>query len=113
MGIPSKKVLKTLYVTEKTEMLQGLVDANSNRSLKRCESAKYVFLVDLNANKYQIKEAVEEAYAAQNCKVESVNTITLPGKKKRSRGSVKQGKTGQLKKAIVTLRKGDRIIFED
>ena len=84
-------------------MLQGLVDANSNPSLKRCNQAKYVFLVHPDANKHQIKVAVEEAYAAQNCKVVKVNTITLPRKKKRVRGRAKHGETNQLKKAIVTL----------
>ena len=113
MGVASKMVLKTLYVTEKTEMLQGLVDAKSNPSLKRCNTAKYVFLVHPDANKHQIKLAVEEAYAAQKCKVIQVNTITLPRKKKRSKGSMKYGETSQLKKAIVTLREGDRISFED
>ncbi len=113
MGVASKNVLKTLYVTEKTEMLQGLVDAKSNPSLKRCNTVKYVFLVHPDANKHQIKQAVEEAYAAQKCKVLKVNTITLPRKKKRARGSSKQGETSQLKKAIVTLREGDRISFED
>jgi large subunit ribosomal protein L23 len=113
MSNASKNVLKTLHVTEKSEMLQGLVDANSNPSLKRCNTAKYVFLVHPDANKHQIKQAVEEAYASQKCKVVKVNTITLPRKKKRVRGSAKQGETNQLKKAIVTLREGDRIIFEE
>src|SRR3990167_1409114 len=106
-------ILKTLYVTEKTEVLQGLVDAQSNPSVKRCNQVKYVFLVHPDANKHQIKKAVEEAYAAQNCKVAKVNTITLPRKKKKARGSMREGVKSQLKKAIVTLREGDRISFED
>ena len=113
MGAPNGNVLKTLYVTEKSEMLQGLVDAKSNPSLARCNTVKYVFLVHPDANKHQIKAAVEEAYAAQKCRVLKVNTITLPRKKKRVRGSARQGETSQLKKAIVTLREGDRINFED
>ncbi len=112
MGVAYGNVLKTLYVTEKSEMLQGLVDAKSNPCLARFNSVKYVFLVHPDANKHQIKVAVEEAYAAQNCKVVKVNTITLPRKKKRVRGSARQGETSQLKKAIVTLREGDRINFE-
>lgn len=113
MAVASKMVLKTLHVTEKAEMLQGLVDSKSNPCIARCNTAKYVFLVHPDANKQQIKVAVEEAYAAQNCKVIKVNTITLPRKKKRVRGSAKQGSVAQLKKAIVTLREGDRINFED
>lgn len=113
MGVASNNILKTLHVTEKSEMLQGLVDAKSNPSLARCNTIKYVFLVHPEANKHQIKKAVEEAYAAQKCRVLKVNTITLPRKKKRVRGRAKQGETIQLKKAIVTLREGDRIIFED
>ena len=107
----SKMVLKTLYVTEKAEMLQGLVDAKSNPSVARCNTMKYVFLVHPDASKHEIKRAVEENYT--NCKVLRVNTITLPRKKKRVRGSFKHGETSQLKKAIVTLREGDRINFED
>ena len=60
---------------------------------------KYTFLVHPDANKRQIKEAVEEMF--EGTKVKSVNTMKCEGKNKR-RGMV-VGKTAKTKKAIVTL----------
>ncbi len=65
---------------------------------------KYLFRVTPEANKIQIKQAVEEIY---NVKVLSVNTLKMHGKWKRLR--YKAGKTPDWKKAIVTLREGDKI----
>ena len=60
---------------------------------------KYTFLVHPEANKVQIKEAVEKMF--EGAKVKAVNTMNLEGKKKR-RGMV-IGNTAKRKKAIVTL----------
>ena len=60
---------------------------------------KYTFYVHPEANKTQIKEAVEKMF--EGTKVKSVNTMNLDGKTKR-RGLV-YGKTAKKKKAIVTL----------
>ena len=60
---------------------------------------RYGFIVDRNANKLQIKEAVEKMFAGT--KVASVNTMNLDGKTRR-RGNV-FGKTAKMKKAIVQL----------
>ena len=60
---------------------------------------KYTFLVHPEANKAQIKEAVEKMF--EGTKVKSVNTMNNDGKKKR-RGMV-VGKTAKTKKAIVAL----------
>ena len=60
---------------------------------------KYTFLVHTEANKTQIKEAVEKMF--EGTKVKSVNTMNMDGKKKR-RG-VTVGKTAKTKKAIVAL----------
>ena len=60
---------------------------------------KYTFLVHPEANKVQIKEAVEKMF--EGAKVKAVNTMNLEGKTKR-RGMV-FGKTAKKKKAIVTL----------
>lgn len=65
---------------------------------------KYVFWVDKGANKIDIKRAVQELYKV---KVRKVNTLTSRGKKKRVRFA--EGKTPDWKKAIVTLRAGDKI----
>ena len=65
---------------------------------------KYVFLADKKANKLEIKKAIEEIYKV---KVEKVNTVTVKGKTKRVR--LVEGKTSDWKKAIVTLKEGDKI----
>ena len=65
---------------------------------------KYLFYVTKSANKIEIREAIEEIYKV---KVEKVNTITVRGKKKRVR--FVEGKTPDWKKAIVTLRQGEKI----
>ena len=65
---------------------------------------KYIFLVDMQANKLQIKQAIEQIYKV---KVTQVNTTKARGKTKRVR--FKQGKTADWKKAIVTLKAPDKI----
>ena len=77
-----------------------------NTSLQ--ESGKYVFEVSDAANKTQIKQAVEKAF---NVTVTAVNIVRVPGKMKRMGRSL--FKTSEWKKAIVSLKKGDKIqIFE-
>ncbi len=68
------------------------------------------FVVVKNANKLQIKKAVEEMY---NVTVESVNTMNYAGKVKSryTKSGVQVGKTAAYKKAIVTLVEGDKIDF--
>lgn len=70
------------------------------------ERNKVSFLVDHAANKQEIRAAVERIFAV---KVIEVNTIYLKGKRKRTR--MRQGKQPDQKKAIVTLREGDKIEF--
>lgn len=101
------QVIKHQYVTEKSMMLQRLKTAESNPSLKRCESPKYVFIVDRNANKYQIAQAIEEIYKDEGIKVVAVNTINVKAKARRVRG--RPGFKSAFKKAIVTLRPGDNL----
>lgn len=71
---------------------------------------KYGFIVDINANKIQVKQAVEQMY---NVTVESVNTLIMPGKKKSryTKGGIINGSTSKFKKAIVSLKEGDKIDF--
>ena len=71
----------------------------TEKSMADMGEKKYTFLVHPEANKTQIKEAVEKMF--EGTKVKSVNTINMDGKKKR-RGMV-VGKTAKTKKAIVTL----------
>jgi len=65
---------------------------------------KYLFRVAEDANKIQIRQAVEDIYKVQ---VTKVNTVKMHGKWKRLRHQA--GKTSDWKKAIVTLKEGDRI----
>lgn len=64
------------------------------------------FLVDIEANKPEIRAAVERIFAV---KVIEVNTVYLKGKWKRTR--MREGKRPDQKKAVVTLREGDKIEF--
>jgi len=100
-------VIKTRYLTEKVEMLQGLHKKESNPSLKKCNTPKYVFIVDKRANKAEIAMALEEIYRESNIRVRSVNTINTKPKPKNSKGKTVLGPT--YKKAIVTLEPGDEI----
>jgi len=78
----------------------------SETSMNAMADNKYTFLVAPEANKSQIKEAVEKMFPGT--KVESVNTMNKPGKTRR-RGMV-FGKTAKTKKAIVTLTKDSKPI---
>ena len=71
---------------------------------------RYGFIVKKNANKLQIKQAVEELYGVT---VENVNTMRYSGKKRNryTRSGIQTGKTSAYKKAIVTLAEGDTIDF--
>jgi len=69
---------------------------------------KYTFIVDKKANKTEIKNAVENIF---NVKVEKVSTMNVKGKPKRV-GRF-EGRTPSRKKAIVTLKPGQKIkLFE-
>ena len=71
---------------------------------------KFAFIVDKNANKIQIKEAVEKLY---DVKVAAVNTMNYDGKKKSryTKAGVVTGRRPTFKKAVVTLKEGDTIDF--
>lgn len=73
--------------------------------LKESEN-KILVEVDKNANKIEIKKAVEEIFKV---KVEKVSTINSKGKWKRFGRSI--GKRPDRKKAIITLKKGERLDF--
>ena len=86
-------VLKKPVLTEKTMTLQ----ANEN---------KYTFDVDVNANKVEIKQAVEAMFGV---KVESVNVMNVKPKTKRM--GRYEGKTNRRGKAIVKLAEGNEINY--
>ncbi|WP_153505933.1 50S ribosomal protein L23 [Cumulibacter manganitolerans] len=76
----------------------------SEKSYGLIEENKYTFLIHPDANKTQIKIAVEQIFGV---KVLSVNTINRQGKRKRTRYGI--GKRKDTKRAIVTVAEGDRI----
>ncbi len=71
---------------------------------------KYAFIVAKDANKIEIKKAVEKKF---DVSVKNVRTIFVKGKTKRmnTRRGITTGKRADWKKAIVTLREGDTIDF--
>jgi len=78
----------------------------TEKSMNAMAEKKYTFLVHPEANKSQIKEAVEKMF--DGAKVKSVNTMNQDGKTKR-RGMV-YGKTAKTKKAVVTLTEDSKDI---
>ncbi len=78
----------------------------TEKSMNGMADKKYTFLVNPEANKSQIKEAVEKMF--EGTKVKKVNTMNIQGKNKR-RGMI-VGKTAKQKKAIVTLTEDSKEI---
>jgi large subunit ribosomal protein L23 len=76
----------------------------SEKSYGLLDEGKYTFVVSPDANKTQIKQAVEEVFRV---KVTGVNTLNRQGKRRRTRFG--WGKRVDTKRAIVTLAEGDRI----
>jgi len=76
----------------------------SEKSYGLLDEGKYTFVVAPDANKTQIKQAVEEVFRV---KVTGVNTLNRQGKRRRTRTG--WGKRADTKRAIVTLADGDRI----
>jgi large subunit ribosomal protein L23 len=76
----------------------------SEKSYGLLDENKYTFVVRPDANKTQIKQAVEAVF---DVKVTSVNTLNRQGKRKRTRFGY--GKRKDTKRAIVSLAEGDRI----
>ncbi len=80
----------------------------SEKSTDLAVQNKYVFQVSMRANKHLIKKAIKEIF---NVMPEKVNIIRMRGKRKRVR--YQYGITPAWKKAIITLREGEKIeLFE-
>jgi large subunit ribosomal protein L23 len=87
-------------------LMKPLVTEKSMQSLQ--ESNRVSFKVKRDANKIQVRTAIEQIFEVT---VESVNMVTVRGKKKKFGRSVGQSK--DWKKAIVKLKEGDKIeLFE-
>ena len=78
----------------------------TEKSMMGVAEKKYVFEVAKDANKIEIKKAVEEIFGV---KVAKVNTINVPGKAKRM-GAARPGRTKNWKKAIVQLTEDSKTI---
>ncbi|MBN8554051.1 MAG: 50S ribosomal protein L23 [Deltaproteobacteria bacterium] len=91
-----RKLIKYPHVTEKASNLQS----NLNQ---------YVFVVEKDANKFEIKKAVEAL--KKNIEIESIRTVVVRGKVKRL--GMTKGKRSNWKKAIVRLKEGQSLeLFE-
>jgi large subunit ribosomal protein L23 len=90
-----KMILRKPHITEKTSKLQE-------------KNNQYTFLVDVNANKIEIKREIESRFRVS---VTGVNTVNYDGRKARVGRYF--GKKSDFKKATVTLAKGDKLdIYE-
>ena len=78
----------------------------TEQSMADVADKKYVFMVDVDSNKTEIKAAVEQIFGV---KVAKVNTIRMQGKVKRT-GAYPAGKRAEYKKAIVTLTADSKTI---
>ena len=82
----------------------------SEKSYALLDQGVYVFVVRPDANKIEIRQAVERIF---NVNVVKVNTLNRKGKKKRHRRQPKFGRRPDTKRAIVTLAEGQKIpLFE-
>ncbi len=81
----------------------------TEKSMDQSHYGKYTFRVATDANKIEIRQAIERVY---NVNVVKVNTMMVRGKKRRV-GRFPEGRTSDWKKAIVTLAPGQTIqVFE-
>ncbi len=93
----AKEILIKPIISEKAELLsEGL--------------NQYSFVVNKNANKIEVRNAVESMY---NVNVASVNTMVMPAKAKNrnTRSGLIKGRVSSFKKAIITLADGEEIDF--
>lgn len=90
----SFEIVKTVRVTEKGTRQGDKLN-------------QYTVVADRRANKLQIRQAVQELFKV---KVVRVNTMNVHGKARRQR-TTQAGRTSDWKKAIVTLKEGDKIVL--
>lgn len=86
-----RNVIKNPHISEKSTRLMQ-------------ESNNYIFVVDKDANKIEIAKAIEKMYKV---KVEKVQIVLIPSKKRRL--GLTEGRKHGYKKAIVKIKKGQKI----
>jgi len=94
MKVPAEVIIKPVITEKYIQLAEKL--------------GQYAFIVDRKANKYQIKNAIEQLY---NVKVDRVNTQQYIGKIKvrNTKRGISIGRVNRYKKAIVTLKEGYKI----
>lgn len=84
------------------DIIQSAVISEKSTDIK--SKGKYVFKIANDANKIEVKNAIEKLYEV---KVKSVNILNVKGKTKRSGRMLRAGKRPDTKKAVVTLQSGE------
>jgi large subunit ribosomal protein L23 len=87
-------------------LVRPVITEKVNLQMER--SGRYTFVVGKQANKLEIKKAIEEFYGV---KVEEVNTVVVPAKNKMrsTKAGILTGRKPSYKKAIITLAEGETI----
>ena len=88
------RIIKQPLITEKTTILR--------------ESNKYAFVVDIKANKADIRKAAEELFDLKD-KIVKINTMQVSGKTKGQFWRYRQGRQPNWKKVIITVTEGTTI----
>lgn len=94
MSVPAHQILIAPIITEESQ-------------IQSVKSNQYTFRVKPGANKHQIREAIESVFPG--VRVVRVNTMNYEGKTRRQFGSRRVGRRPDWKKAVITLRDGDKI----
>lgn len=91
-------------------LIRPIVNETQTRMTERSNNRIYGFEVELDANKIQIKQEIEQRYDVQ---VQSVRTSIKPAQLRRrwTRTGIQEGKTKRVKKAFVTITEGKEIDF--
>ena len=109
----SFNIIRTVRLTEKgtrqgSQAVRYTVkDKNGKVEIKTRPLNQYTVVADPRANKTQIRQAVQELFKV---KVTKINTLNVRGKFRRQR-TKQAGQSSNWKKAIVTLKQGDKIVL--
>jgi len=101
-AVPASSEKKADIVSHASEVL--VKPLLSEKGTHLASTGRYVFMVKKQANKPEIKKSIQRVYKVH---VEGIRIVNLPAKKRRyGRAS---GQTSEHKKAIITLKKGEKI----
>ena len=96
MRVDPHKIIERPIITEEAQ-------------IQTAKANQYTFRVNPKATKGQIRDAIEQIFQANGIKVVAVNTMNYQGKVRNRMASRRAGRRSSWKKAIVTLRAGDKI----